>query len=241
MKLLILLSTMFQILSCQGQMTSNKLNNTNTQEDTIMIDKERVEIEYYDFTNTHNGTQSVFYEKDKGWLVEVWAMNKVNYGVCKEYAPASEFYRIYKEYYLTGMIRERVKFMSGVAFGRREYFDENGNCIKIVDENKKFGVIKKEYILDLLEKEGWFNRETGENIITDDAVLPTNYSFYREITRYITITFKRAVVNNQGKEIEPPKWFIKIEPRNRGEVTNYVIDGNTGLFEKKEVFIPRYE
>ena len=238
MKFVILLSTMSLILNCQGQNKLNQKNNSIAQEDTIMIDRNNIEIEYYDFQTTQNGTQSVIYEKDNGWLVDISAMKNMNYGYCTEYAPSVEFYEIQKTYHLNGIVKGRGKFMSNVAFGRREYFDENGNCIKIVDEDKKFGAITPQDIIKLLEKEGWFDRQTGKNIITNDSILPTNYRFYREIMQYINITFKRSVINKQGEEIEPPKWFIKINPRHKRDITQYIIDGRTGKFEKKETFEP---
>ncbi|HCO66981.1 MAG TPA: hypothetical protein DIT04_04370 [Dysgonomonas sp.] len=226
------------MLSCQGQNKLNQKNNSIAQEDTIMINRDSVQIEYYDFNITQNGTQSLAYERGDGWLMEWWSMKNSSYGACKEYAPANDFYVIYKEYHLNGMIKERGKF-APVAFGKREYFDENGNCIKIVDEDKKFGAVKREDIIHLLEKEGWFNRQTGENIITETPILRTNYKFYREIMQLMDITFKRAVINKQGKEIEPPKWFVTIYPETKKYyVTRYIIDGNTGKFEKTETFEP---
>ena len=224
------------LLRCQSPTGAGA--HPTVQEDTIMINKDSVQIEYYDFNITENGTQSVAYERGDGWMVEWWSMKNSSYGACKEYSPANDFYVIYKEYYLNGMIKERGKF-APVAFGKREYFDENGNCIKIVDEDKKFGAVKREDIIHLLEKEGWFNRQTGENIITETPILPTNYKFYREIMQFMDITFKRAVINKQGKEIEPPKWFIKINPRAKMYITRYIIDGNTGKFEKTENFEPK--
>ena len=240
MKLIILLA-MSLMLSCQGQSKLNPKNNLTVQEDTIMINKDSVQVEYYDFNITQNGTRSLAYERGDGWLIEWRSMKNMTTGGCKEYAPAADFYELQKSFYLNGMIKERGKLMSRVAFGRREYFDENGKCIKIVDEDKKFGAVKREDIIQLLEKEGWFNRQTGENIITEDSVLPTDYKLYRNMERYMSISFKRAVIDNQGNEIEPPKWFIEIDPCHRGEMTNYIVDGNTGKFEKKETFIPSFE
>jgi len=226
------------LLRCQSPTGAGA--HPTVQEDTIMINKDSVQIEYYDFNITENGTQSVAYERGDGWLIEWRSMKNMTTGGCKEYAPAADFYELQKSFYLNGMIKERGKVMSKVAFGMREYFDENGNCIKIVDEDKKFGAIKREDILQLLEKEGWFNRQTGENIITKDSVLPTDYKLYREMThQLISITFKRAVVNKQGKETEPPKWFVTIYPETKKYyVTRYIIDGNTGEFEKTETFEP---
>ena len=225
------------LLSCQSPTGSG--THPTVQEDTIMINKDSVQMEYYDFNITENGTQSVAYERGDGWMVEINSMEYANKGSSGEIAPADEFYELQKSFYLNGLIESRGNYMSIVAFGKHEYFDENGNCIKIVDENKKFGAVKREDIIQLLEKEGWFNRQTGENIITETPILPTNYKFYREIMQFMDITFKRAVINKQGKEIEPPKWFVTIYPETKKYyVTRYIIDGNTGEFEKTETFEP---
>ncbi len=66
-----------------------------------------------------------------------------------------------------------------MLIGIRKEYDREGNLIKIVDEDKKFGKIKPKDIVELLEKEGWFNRETGENKITEKDILPTTGEFYR--------------------------------------------------------------
>ena len=233
-----LLSMAITLLSCQSPTGAS--THSTVQEDIIMINKDSVQIEYYDFNSTQNGTRSLAYERGDGWLVEWWAMKDRKTGICVEYAPAADFYELQKSYYLNGVIKERGKFISKVAFGSQEYFDENGNCIRIVDEDKKFGAVKREDIIRLLEKEGWFNRKTGENIITKDSILSTDYKLYREMTHQLmSITFKRAVINKQGKEIEPPKWFIKINPRAKMYITRYIIDGNTGKFEKIENFEPK--
>jgi len=55
-------------------------------------------------------------------------------GVCKEYAPAKDFYVIYKEYYLNGMIKERGKFMP-VAFGKWKIYL---GCTNLAIESEHF-------------------------------------------------------------------------------------------------------
>jgi len=159
----------------------------------------------------------------------------------KIYLPKPEFHVKYKNFYSDGTIKSEGKYIGeNIAIEESIFYDEEGNITK-VDEDKKFGAIKREDIIKLLEKEGWFNRKTGENMITEDSILPTNYKPYRNIGRYMDITFKKRVTDKQGNEIEPPKWFIEINPRNRGRITNYIIDGNTGEFEKKEKFMPGIE
>ncbi|MFC2771739.1 MAG: hypothetical protein ACFN4F_06540 [Porphyromonas endodontalis] len=91
-------------------------------------------------------------------------------------------------------------------------------------------------IVELLEKEGWFNRETGENKITEKEVLPTTGVFYREIIKYVQIRY----VPKQATG-ERSYWEIAIEPRFMMWITTYIVDGETGEFTKEKTFEMRYE
>ena len=121
------------LFSCKQ--TTGIGKNPIIQEDTIMINNDSINIEHYDFKVTKNGTENIFQEKEGGRLIEIWAVSRLDFGLSKEYASAEDFYMIYKQYHLNGMIKERVKFTCDLAFGKREFFDEQGNCIKIVDED----------------------------------------------------------------------------------------------------------
>ena len=91
--------------------------------------------------------------------------------------------------------------------------------------------------MELLEKEGWFNRETGENKVTGEAVLPTTGAFYRTIIGYMDISYILPERSRTGRSY----WHIEIEPRSLGYVTTYIIDGETGEFSKEKKFVMKYE
>ena len=192
------------------------------------------EVERYDFEATRNGTDAVIVEQD-GWILQkssMWPSGPFY----DEYAPAKDFYQIYKWFYPSGTMRIKITLLGDVVIGIREEYDEAGNLIKVVDEDKKFGKIKPKDIVELLEKEGWFNRETGENKITEKEILPTTGEFYREIIKHVQIRY----VPKQATG-EKSYWKIVIEPRFMMWITTYIVDGETGEFTKEKTFEMRYE
>ena len=205
-----------------------------TKKDTIMLQQR--EVERYDFEATKNGTDAVIVEQD-GWKIEKGSILEKYGATYNEYAPAKEFYQIQKWFYPSGSMRTKTSFLGDVVIGIYEEYDEEGNLIKVVDEDKKFGKIKPKDIVELLEKEGWFNRETGENKITEKEVLPTTGVFYREIIKYTRITYVPQERSRTGRA----HWRIRINPRFLGYTTIYVVDGDTGEFTKEEKFVMKYE
>ena len=205
-----------------------------TKKDTTMLQQR--EVERYDFEATKNGTDAVIVEQD-GWKIEKGSILEKYGATYNEYAPAKEFYQIQKWFYPSGSMRTKTSFLGDVVIGIYEEYDEEGNLIKVVDEDKKFGKIKPKDIVELLEKEGWFNRETGENKITEKEVLPTTEVFYREIIKYTRITYVPQERSRTGRA----HWRIRINPRFLGYTTIYVVDGDTGEFTKEEKFVMKYE
>ncbi|WP_314863712.1 hypothetical protein [Porphyromonas endodontalis] len=192
------------------------------------------EVERYDFEATKNGTIDVIAEED-GWRIEKGSVWEDGF-LYDEYAPAKDFYKIQKKFYPNGIMRRKTSLFGGVVIGIYEEYDEAGNLLKVVDEDKKFGKIKPKDIVELLEKEGWFNRETGENKITEKEVLPTTGVFYREIIKYVQIRY----VPKQATG-ERSYWKIAIEPRFMMWITTYIVDGETGEFTKEKTFEMREE
>ncbi|WP_368656466.1 hypothetical protein [Porphyromonas macacae] len=203
------------------------------KKDTIM--QQSREVERYDFEATKNGTIDVITEQD-GWIIEKSSMYSSG-PLYDEYAPAKDFYKIQKKFYPNGILRRKTPLFGGVVIGIREEYDREGNLIKVVDEDRKFGKIKPRDIVELLEKEGWFNRETGENKVTEEAVLPTTGAFYRAIIKHLDINYVLPERSRTGRSY----WHIEIEPRFFGYVTTYIIDGETGEFSKEKKFVMKYK
>ena len=225
--LIIFLLCFLPIVGC-----AQPLSEQLIKRDTTMLQQR--EVERYDFEATKNGTDAVIVEQD-GWILQkssMWPSGPFY----DEYAPAKEFYQIYKWFYPSGTMRKKIVLLGDVVIGIREEYDEAGNLLKVLDEDKKFGKIKPKDIVELLEKEGWFNRETGENKITEKEVLPTTGEFYRAIIKYVQIRY----VPKQATG-ERSYWKIVIEPRFMMWITTYIVDGETGEFTKEKTFEMREE
>ncbi|MDR2145969.1 MAG: hypothetical protein LBE91_05885, partial [Tannerella sp.] len=251
-KNIILIVLIFIGCSCQGNYNRNKETKTA---DTLMFkndiftvqrdnNKEKVNLkndtvmdrnyERFDFEAAEKyATEGTIIKIKIGDTVRV--MNKSEKELdYTDFLPASDFHEIVKFFHLNGNIKSKANFWGSVRFGIYEEYDENGYCIKKVNEDEKFGKIKREDIIRLLEKEGWFNRKTGENKVADESPLKTDGTFYREIMRYMSIGFIKAKYDVSGKETEPPKWIIVIEPGFRMHVTEYTVNGNTGEWKMRK-------
>ena len=193
------------------------------------------EVEKYDSVSAQRyGIGEVGFLK-KDWLITLSKLDDRG-AWSAEYSPAHDFYVVGKTFYPNGSLHSKGRSFGRVPIGIYEEYDEAGNLIKVVDEDKKFGKIKPKDIVELLEKEGWFNRETGENKITEKEVLPTTGVFYREIIKYVQIRY----VPKQATG-EKSYWKIVIEPRFMMWITTYIVDGETGEFTKEKTFEMREE
>jgi hypothetical protein len=122
----------------------------------------------------------------------------------------------------------------------RWFYNEKGELIKEVDEDAKFGKIKPRDFVNILEKIGWINRKTGENIVTKEP-LKTDGSFTMKLHRAIEIYFFPAEYDENGKEVKPPMWEANYASEYLHDNTMYYcyIDGNTGEygFDQHEYYV----
>jgi hypothetical protein len=193
------------------------------RKDTVMVEK-------YNFNICDGGNKDTTIIRGET-IIEIWKM-KDDGGYYKEYAPASDCYTIYKRFYPNGVLAEKGSFFgTAVKFGIWEYYDKDEKLIKMVDEDRKFGKIKPRWILSFLEKEGWFNRKTGINKVTNIPKLEVDGNFTREINRWVVILFFPSNDKNSHS-----KWMVIVNPnmQNGWTETTYTINGNTGEFDKVE-------
>lgn len=214
------------------------------QDDSTMV-QAHGEIEKYDFAATENGTKGVRFMRGQTLVI----IGKISSGgITNEYAPACDFYTTYKTFHPNGMLREKgCYYFRTVAFGEWEYYNEHGDLINTINEDTKFGKIKPQDIISLLEKEDWFDRKTGANkllyapeyILNKDStytvINPPNFRtdgyFTYEINRWMDVSFDSSNGYTQ--------WFVSIEPTaiNNWTWTIYKIDGDTGEFEKEVKYV----
>jgi len=193
----------------------------------------------YDMDRTKGGTEWALYEQN-GWMIFIDVKNDQGEGYATETAPASDFYQIVKYYHPNGMLKSRVKNMLGITFGKKEFFDERGNLIKVEDRDAQYeGVrIKREDVLEILEKAGLLNRQTGEHRFFGKlSQSKTDGSLYWSLDNEVRFRFKPVEIEN-GKEVKPPMWYVYY--RYIVEFTNtlykkvFEINAQTGQYNIKE-------
>jgi len=187
---------------------------------------ETMMVEKYNFGITENGTKDTLIRKGD-WIIEIWAKPSM---FQKEYAPARDFYLIVKKFHPNGNINTFTKVLGSVPFGERKFYDETGKLIKSINEDAKFGKIRPKDMVEILEKIGWINRKTGENVITDE-ILPIDGDFYRHLEGTLYIQFIPAEYNKEGKEIKPPIWTAFYMKYKMHYCT---VNGNTGEYTLEE-------
>jgi len=199
----------------------------------------------YDMDRTKGGTEWALYERD-GWMIFILMKNGDGEGYATETAPAADFYQIVKYYHPNGMLKSRVKNMLGITFGKKEFFDERGNLIKVEDRDAQYeGVrIKREDVLEILEKIGLLNRQTGEHRFFGKLTrLKTDGSLYRNLDNKVRFRFKPAEMKN-GKEVKPPMWYVNyryiVEFTNTGYDNVLEINAQTGQYYLKEKMFDYY-
>ena len=120
-----------------------------------------------------------------------------------------------------------------------EHFDRHGNLKEVIDEDAKFAEIKWYDIVALLEKEGWFNRKTGEINIRKYGIkspMKPDGRFTYDINYHIHFAFFPAEIKN-GREVKPPRWLVVIDEPKVSFKTTYEINGHTGEFTKERIEI----
>jgi len=150
------------IFSCCGQ--SNKQNNQNVMHkrlDFNLLEKKAVKEKilgknYYEYTLEYEGADSSWY-KISG--------NKMD-GFIEWETPKLPFFdKGYSEYYGNGTLKLTGKCIGknlGCKIGIWEYFDENGNKTKEVDEDAKYGAYSYTHLLVFTLHSGHINIDTGE-------------------------------------------------------------------------------
>ena len=218
------------ITVCYAQ--TKKQMKTNEKDSIGRV--ERFDFEYAEKIKKETGWPIV--ECD-GWYILLFSGG---WPAIVEYAPADDnVYYILKNFYPDGMIHNRGQKLRNVKFGLWEHFNRHGKLVKVVDEDAKFGEVKWYDVVALLEKEDWFNRQTGEINIRDSwaqqgPAIP-NGKFTYKINSLIHFVFFPAEKKN-GKEVKLPVWKVTIYENKITTETIYEINGHTGKYKKKQEY-----
>ena len=185
------------VLSCAQRKKKMKTNEKDSLERI-----EKFDFAYVERLEKETGWHDI--ERD-GWYIKLFSGG---WPEIQEYAPADDnVYYILKNFYPNGIIHKRGKKIRNVKFGLWEHFDRHGNLKEVIDEDAKFAEIKWHDVIALLEKEGWFNRKTGEINIRNYGIkspMKPNGSFTYDINYHIHFAFFPAEIKN-GREVKPPR------------------------------------
>ena len=125
--------------------------------------------------------------------------DKMN-GFTESRTPKDSYYEIYKEYYPSGIIKKSGKILGdATAIGIWYYFDEQGNFVEEIDEDKKFGAFGFLELLNFLMEKKLIEEKT-----------------------YLGISKIRMVFSEKNMI-----WYIRIT-HPRYMIEEYEINGNTG-------------
>ena len=212
------------VLSCAQRKKKMKTNEKDSLERI-----EKFDFAYVERLEKETGWHDI--ERD-GWYIKLFSGG---WPEIQEYAPADDnVYFVLKNFYPNGMIHNRGKQLGIVKFGLWEHFDRHGNLKETINEDAKFAEVKWYDIVEFLEKEGWFNRKTGEINIRNYGIkspMKPNGRFTYDINRNIHFAFFPAEIKN-GREVKPPVWVVTIDESETDMETMYRINGHTGEYKR---------
>jgi len=114
------------------------------------------------FKKNKDMSNNVDISKDNG--EHIWQYTYDTIYIEKYTPPLPKFYRIEKEYYSNGQLKQKGYYMDELKIGLWEYYDEKGNKttenMDLLYANAKFDYNK---VMQLLHKLGDLNLNTGEN------------------------------------------------------------------------------
>jgi len=217
MKKIFFLLSILMLTGCQNpEQKESKLHNNTT---TI----EKFDFEIYNKTNQGSNE----YTLSNGNIIYSMVFFKNEGGALYERLPSPSFLTVYKEFYANGNLKKKETYIGeNVKVSISRYYDEQGNLIKEVNEDLKFGKIKPQQVLEFIQGKGYINLKTGEGQIDEDgrAVFKLNFGG-QDNEKYWIITIVKGTPNTDPKnfpEIGEPPAFLPL---------HYVMDGETGKIE----------
>ena len=148
------------------------------------------------------------------------------------------YYSIYKEFYEDGYIKKQMMSVGTYThIGKTLLYDRKGS-LTIIDEDKKFGKIKIDYVMNFLQKKGIIDLKTGAGWYDSEFDLNYSLEFEKEKGKKYWIVTKK-----KGERFDPEKHKlpevlegVMITPK---EYIPYVwyIDAKTGqVYVEEELY-----
>lgn len=210
---------------CDNEKNKQRKSKEIIKNVEIMQNREKFDIEFYEKIK-----DNIPYIRKDGSRIYNIGFDKNTGGAMSETFPPPSFLSYYKEFYPNAYIKKKETFLGEYTkVGISEYYDEKGNKTT-VDEDKKFGKIKPDYILRFLEKKGYINLKTGEGRFIDNMWDAFGITYSKHINLWSI-----GIVN--GKPYDGP--YNDGEPSAYSPIYFY-IDGDSGElmpddeFERRE-------
>jgi len=197
-------------ISCDGQ------KKKNTQNNPVSVMK-KFDIEKF---NANKDKRGIYQFSSDGKNIEQMAGSDDEY-VEEIIYPAPYFYSFQNIYDGKGNIKSSTQLLSNVAIGKSKEFDEKGNVINEIDEDKKFGKITYSEILSLISEKNHLNLQNNKGWFTDNRlVFEINFD---EKTKVWTV-----------RSLKGTHVISKNSPNGQALSSSFYheIDGNTGKIIK---------
>jgi YD repeat-containing protein len=190
------------INACTGQNNKNKNKDMDEKLDVNRLVKNGEQTVYDD------GTVLYYWEYTEEDGTKVVIEGDKKEGFTESRIPKNSYYEIYKEYFPSGMLKQKGALLGEhTAIGMWYYYDKHGKLIQTVDEDKKFGKFGCLDVVDFLIQKDYVAKDTYLGIFN------------------IKIAFV----------VEDSTWFISLTLPGY-MINEYTLDGNTGEVKKHEVF-----
>ena len=205
--------------------------------------EDQVEREKFDFKIYAEYKKLGYYVRENGNIItSMGSTFLISEEIDKEVYIQSELVHKYPYYKISkifsvddGYIRMETKYAGGhLKFGKQFIYDKKGR-LTIVDQDKKFGKIKLDYIMSFLQDKGIINLKTGAGWYNKDFDLNYAIDFFEE-EKIWEIVLPEAEPYNPKKHGVPKEIKgVAICLKDYVDIVWY-IDGETGQVYTKEEY-----
>ncbi|MGJ1419899.1 hypothetical protein ACR79T_09755 [Sphingobacterium spiritivorum] len=215
-KILLWIPLFLSILAC-----NNQPEETNNQKDITMPEKFDVEL----YKKYQKGTDLLVLANGNT-ILSMTAPENTETGAQQELLPKPSFLVCYKEFYPNGNLKLKELLLSEtVKVGKSEYYNQEGQPERTVNEDEKFGKVKYQQVLNFLDSKGYINTKDGSGRLNEDGTPKYDIQYQAKDKQWIIILY-------QGRKLSEQE-FLEVSRQNGGEPNPwkpvyYVMNADTG-------------
>ncbi|MBR4815226.1 MAG: hypothetical protein IKZ67_07170 [Paludibacteraceae bacterium] len=229
--------TILLIFTSSVTLLSKKREDVPQKPERMEQREKTTELNYFENPRYQN-KPNVFVAKDGNYVY-----NSSLY--VNEYTPSETFHKIQKLYYKDGSLKSIVT-STLLASIKSEEYDENGFLIEKIDYELGKNIEGMDYA-SFFEKEGWYNRSTGQTAFREDPyplntgeftfVVLRRFNFHSNpSTIYVTINninnVPQQFLDKYGTTEENGNKYLDYKSSRDGNLTvYYIIDIQTGTYK----------